>query len=624
MRRGIFLKSFQFILSLIIFNINLSLIFAQQDIDLKYKWDLTHIYESDQKWEQDFNWVESQIPLYKTFKGKLSNSPQDLLAVLKFDESIGIVLGKLELYAQLSGDLDLRNTHYQAYNKKITMLFSKVKEASAFIIPEILQIPQETLNSWLDNVEDLKLYKQFFDNILRNKSHVLSTELEETISLSNPVLEGAHNIFNLLTNADLVFPEVLGENGVEKVKVSDSVYYSAIYSQNREYRERVYKAYYSAFMQYKNTLSATLSTHIQGLIFQSKIRKYKSTLEAALSANNIPVSVYENLITSVHQNLWPLHRWMDLKKNVLNYEDLHPYDTYISLFNTFNKKYSYEEGMELTLAASAPLGQNYVNDMKYAYDNRWVDVYPSEGKKSGAYNSGATYGVHSYVLLNWKNTLQDVFTLAHEMGHNMHSYYTSITQPYIYCGYSIFVAEVASTLAEAFLLDYLIQNAKTKEEKMALIEQELLKITTTFYRQVLFAEFEKIVHSKLENGQALSADILTDIYYKLYKQYWGDALTIDIEEAYTWARIPHFYYNFYVYQYATSYAASQAIMQKIKAQGPELIEKYKRFLASGMSKYPIDLLKDVGVDMTSSEPIVAVAHRMNELLDELDSLLNEK
>nr|HPN38989.1 M3 family oligoendopeptidase [Melioribacteraceae bacterium] len=350
----------------------------------------------------------------------------------------------------------------------------------------------------------------------------------------------------------------------------------------------------------------------------------KNTREASLDPNNVPLTVYDNLVNTVNANIKVLHRWCDLKKKVLKLNDFHAYDTYVTLFPSVKKTYPYPAGKDLVIESLKPLGEEYQKALKMAFNNRWIDVYETENKRSGAYSSDDAYGVHPYVLLNYNDELSDVFTLAHEMGHNMHSYFTVTTQPFPYANYSIFVAEVASTANEAFLLDYLIQNATTKEEKLALIEKELNKITTTFFRQTRFAEFEQFVNEQMEAGVALTPEFLTKSYMDMYQKYWGPSMITDQEEGYTWARIPHFYYNFYVYQYATSYAASQAIFEKIKQEGQPAINKFLTFLKSGSSKYPIEVLKDAGVDMNSPEPIIAVVNRMNQLMDEMEKLLNEK
>ncbi len=595
----------------------------RSEIDPQYTWNLNDIYPSVEAWNADYKWVENNIAKFNDYKGKLGTSADELLSTLKFDEQMLIKLSKLGLYASLGHDLDLGNPEFQTLYNRVNDLSAKVSAASSFITPEILQIPQKTLWAYVDEKPELKVYKHFFDDLLRKKAHTLLPDEEKLMALAGPVESVAYNTFSLLKNVELPYPKVKDENGKE-IQMSDGRYYAALYSTDRAYRERAYKAYYKPYEEFKNTLSSLLLGNVKADIFNAKARNYSSTLEAALTPNNIPVSVYNNLVKTVNRHLDVLHRWAELKKKALKYKELHPYDTYVTLFPGANKTYTYEEAKALVLKALKPLGKDYLSHLETAFNNRWIDVYETKGKRSGAYSSDQGYGVHPYVLLNWNNQLNDVFTLAHEMGHNMHSFYSGTHQPFVYADYSIFVAEVASTANEALLLDYLIEHAKTKEEKLALIEKNLDNITFTFFRQTRFAEYEKLIHSKTEEGAALTPDKLSELYGKMYQKYWGDDMVVDKEETYTWARIPHFYYNFYVYQYATSFAASQALVAKIKANGQPQIDKYLHFLQSGSSDYPIEVLKKAGVDMNSSEPILAVINKMNKLLDEMQKLMNEK
>lgn len=595
---------------------------SRDQIEAKYKWDLTPVYESIDLWEQDFAWVKGKTAGYAAFQGKLGSSARSLLEFLKYDEEIGIKFGRVHLYAFLSKDLDLADTKYQALYDRTMGLATQLSEASAFFRPELLSIPEAKLKDYLSEEKGLAVYEHMLNELLRSKDHTLDKEKEELLAMASQVTRVPYDVFGMFKNADIQFPTVADENGQE-IQVSDGRYYAALYSNDRSYRERVYRAYYKPFNDYKNTLTAMFNGNLKSLNFSAKARKYSSDRAAALDENNIPLSVYDNLVNSAYNNTSPLHRWCEMKKKVLGLPDMHAYDTYVTLFPSVSKDYSYDEGVELVLKALAPLGEDYIKSLKTAFDNRWIDVYETKGKRSGAYSSGTTFGVHPYVLLNWNNQLNDVFTLAHEMGHNMHSYYTGLNQPYPYANYSIFVAEVASTMNEALLLDYLIEHASTKEEKLSLIEKNLNNITTTFYRQTRFAQYEQMVHEKTEKGEPLTADLLSDMYGELYQAYWGPGMIVDEEEKLTWTRIPHFYYNFYVYQYATSFAASQALAEKVKIEGKPAIEKYLKFLQSGSSVYPIDVLQITGVDMTSEETIMAVVKKMNSLLDQMEQLLNE-
>lgn len=631
MKQTLFFKNLMRLVLTLVIGLSAADLYAQQgaselpnrdNIADKYKWNLDDIYKTVDAWEADFKYLEENADKYAQFEGTLGNSADNLLACLKFDDAIGIKLASVSLYASLLKDLDLGNAENSARDSRVEALHAKLSAESSFMRPEILAIPSDKLLGFLSENKELKVYEHYLKELLRTKAHTLSKDQEELLALATPVELASYNTFGVLKNAELDFPTVKDEKGND-IKISDGRYYASLYSTDRGFRERVYRGYYAPYMQYKNTFLSLFNGNLKSIHFNAQARKYDTDREAALDANNIPVSVYDNLVNSVNENLDPLNRWCSLKKKLLGVDNMHAYDTYVTLFPGGKDEYSYDESIDVLLQALKPLGEDYLNSLKKAFNNRWIDVYETKGKRSGAYSSGVSYGVHPYVLLNWNNQLNDVFTFAHEMGHNMHSYYTEQNQPYIYANYSIFVAEVASTMNEAFLLDYLIENAKTKEEKLALIEKELNNITMTFYRQTRFAEFEQVAHQMNENGEAITPEKLCKVYGDMYQKYWGPDMVVDKEETYTWARIPHFYYNFYVYQYATSFAASQALAQKVKEEGQPAIEKYLNFLKSGSSKYPIDVLKDAGVDMTSPEPILAVVKKMNELMDQMEELLAE-
>jgi oligoendopeptidase F len=590
-------------------------------IEDRYKWDLNDVYESDEKWEEDFKWVEENIPLYKTFEGALGLSDENLLKCLEFDNRIGTKIQRLHLYVMLSKDSDLRVTKYLGMDDRIKGLISKASAESSFIHPELIAMPDEKLRALVDKNEKLQVYNHYFDNLLRKKLHTLSKQEEEILALSSEVNSVSYNTYSIFTNSDLKFPAITDEHGHES-EMSHARYYAALTSKNREYRRDAFKAYYQPYKSYINTLTSLFNGNLKSKIFHAKARKYKSAREAALNRNNIPIAVYDNLINNVNQNLTPLHRWAGLKKRILGLDELHPYDVYVTIFaNAEETKYSYDNSVQLVYDALKPLGEEYLKTLQMAFDNRWIDVYETQSKRSGAYSSGTTFGVHPYVLLNWTDLLNDVFTLAHEMGHNMHSYYTGVTQPYPYANYTIFLAEVASTFNESLLLDYLIGKSETKEEKLYLLEKYLNNITSTFYRQTMFAEFEMMIYEMTEKGKALTTDVLRELYKNIYQKYWGPEMIIDEEEEYTWARIPHFYYNFYVYQYATGFAASEILSKKVKEEGQPAIDKYLSFLKSGSSDYSINLLNKAGVDMKSADPIIATTQKMNSLLDEVEDLI---
>ncbi|HMN17552.1 MAG TPA: oligoendopeptidase F [Ignavibacteriaceae bacterium] len=593
---------------------------SRDQINEKFKWNLTDIYPDDNQWENEFKWVKDNLVKYKTFEGRLENS-SDLLACLKFDEEVGIKLERMSLYSMLSKDSDMRDTKYQGMDGRFKSLYAQVLTASSFIKPEILKIDENKITEMLNNVAELRIYKHSFDDLLRFRRHTLDKEKEELLAMADEITQIPYNTYSLFTNADLEFPNVIDEDG-NSVEISHSRYYAALYSKDRTYRENAFKAYLSVYRKNANSLSSLFNGNIKTNIFYARTRKYKSAREAALFKNNIPLSVYDNLIKSLSDNMEPMYRWASLKKKLLKIDELHPYDVYVTVFDPkLEKKYPYEEAVKLVLDSLKIMGNEYLGSLNKAFNNRWIDVYETKAKRSGAYSSGTTFGVHPYVLLNWTDLLNDVFTLAHEMGHNMHSYYTGLTQPYTYANYSIFLAEVASTFNENLLLDHLIKISETTDEKLFLLEKYLNNITTTVYRQVMFAEFEMLTHSKVENGDVLTPDKLCKLYKDIYQKYWGDKMVVDEEESYTWARVPHFYYNFYVFQYATGFAASEALAAKVKLEGEPAVKKYMDFLKAGSSDYPINILKNAGVDMNSPEPILAVTKKMSQIIDEIENLI---
>ncbi len=592
----------------------------RDEIEIQYKWKLEDIYETESEWRNDFDWLAENSKKIKNFEGNVTSGADNLLNCFKLEEEIGIKLGKVYLYSMLSKDLDMNDTDSQARYDKVLMLHAQISEDASFIRPEILSEKKERIFSFLDDKPELKIYEHELENMFRTKKHTLPKEQERLMALASPVSEVPYNTFSLLENADIKFPKVKDENGKE-IEISHGRYSAALFSGDRDYRKRVYKGFYQPIIEHKNTFCSLFNGGIKARIFNAKARNYDSALQAALKPNNIPEKVYTNLVDSVKSNLEPLQRWAGLKKRILNLDEFHPYDAYVTLFPSVQKKYDFEDAKSIVLKALEPMGGKYIDQLIHSFDNRWLDVFETKFKRSGAYSSGTTYGVHPFVLLNWNNNLNDVFTLAHEMGHCMHSHLTIENQPYPYADYTIFLAEVASTTNEALLLNYLIENSDSAEEKKYLIEKFLLNAVTTFYRQTRFAEFEMITHAKSEQGEAHTPDSLCELYGDLYSEYWGSEMTVDEEEKFTWSRVPHFYYNFYVYQYATGFAASETLASNILNEGTPAVERYLNFLKSGSSKYSIDILRDAGVDMTSNEPVLAVVNKFNSLLDQLENLL---
>src|SRR5574338_99049 len=597
---------------------------TRDEIEEKYKWNLKDIYSDDEEWEKDFKYIEQNISGYSKFEGRITESAENLLACLKFDEEIGIKLEKLYLYSMLAKDSDMRNAKYQGMDDRIKTIYSNVLTAGSFIKPEILRADESKLFELIDSLPELKIYKHSFNDLLRFRKHTLQREQEELLAMASEITQVPYNTYSLFTNADIKFPTVTDEHGNE-IEMTHSRFYSALYSKDRDYRRRAFKAYLKPYRDNVNSFSSLFNGNLKANIFYAKARKYDSALEAALFKNNIPASVYNTLVNTVNKNMEPIYRWASLKKKLLKLDELHPYDAYVTLFDQkLEKKYYYEESKKIVLDSLKIMGEDYISSLNKAFENRWIDVYETKAKRSGAYSSGTTFDVHPYVLLNWTDLLNDVFTLAHEMGHNMHSYYTGLTQPFTYANYSIFLAEVASTFNENLLLDHLINISDSKEEKLFLLEKYLNNITTTVYRQVMFAEFESTAHDKMEHGEALTPEILCKLYKKVYQKYWGPEMVIDDEETYTWARVPHFYYNFYVYQYATGFAASEALALKVKSEGEPAVQKYLNFLKAGSSDYPISILEMAGVNMNSPEPIIAVTKKMNQIINEIENLIRSE
>ncbi len=591
------------------------------DIDEKYKWNLEDIYSTDEDWEKDFSWTEENLNNYVKFEGTLGTSAKNILACLKFDEEIGIKLERLYLYTMLAKDSDMSVSKYQGMDDRIKSLYTKVMTSSSFIKPELLKIETSKLLEMINSLPELKIYNHSINDLLRFKAHTLDKDKEVLLAMAGEIAQVPYNAYSIFTNADLQFSKVKDDKGND-VEISHARFYSALYSKDRAYREKAFKSYLTAYKNNVNSISTLFNGNLKSNIFFAKARKYNSAREASLHKNNIPVSVYDNLVEAVNKNFEPMYRWASLKKKLLGVNELHPYDAYVTLFDQkLEKKYSYDEAKQIVLNSLKIMGSDYLDTIKKAFNNRWIDVYETKAKRSGAYSSGTTFGVHPYVLLNWTDLLNDVFTLAHEMGHNMHSYYTGLNQPFAYANYSIFLAEVASTFNENLLLDYLIENSNSKEEKLFLLEKYFNNITTTVYRQVMFAEFESLTHRKVEKGEALTPDILCVLYKELYQKYWGPEMVIDKEETFTWARVPHFYYNFYVYQYATGFAASEALAAKVKSDGKPAVDKYLNFLKAGSSDYPINILENAGVNMNSLEPVLAVAAKMSMLISEIENLI---
>ncbi|UCE20586.1 MAG: oligoendopeptidase F [Gemmatimonadota bacterium] len=594
---------------------------ARDEIDKKYKWRLDDVYATDEFWEKDFLKAKNILDQFKRYEGTLDETAQNLLECLELDNQVGEILGKLYWYAARRNDENMADQTYQAMRDRIASLYSEVGQATAFIDPEITAIPEAKLWDFVERNEKLEVYRHYFEDLVRSKAHILPPEQEEILAMAGEVTRGPYQIFNMFNNADIKFPSIVDEDGNE-VEVTKGRFFSFMRSSDRRVRQDAFDALYTEYNKWSNTLAALLGSQIKRDIFYAKTRKYDSSLESSLDAGNIPVAVYNNLISTINDYLEPMHKFMSLRKRMMKLDELHSYDLYVPLLPKLKKEIPYEEAMNLLEKGLQPLGPQYIRDLKTGFKSGWVDVYENQGKRSGAYSS-YVYGAHPVILMNYDNELDDVFTLAHEMGHALHSYYTGNTQPYIYGDYSIFVAEVASTVNEALLMDYLLKTTVDRDEKLYLLNQYIDNIRGTVYIQVLFAEFEKTVHERVEAGEALTTREFNAIMKDLYQKYYGPDFVMDEMYELNWARIPHFYRTFYVYQYATGLSAGEALAQKILAGDTETLDRYLSFLASGSSDYSINVLKDAGVDMTSPEPVEAVAKLMGRLVDEMDTLLQE-
>ncbi|MCK8817631.1 oligoendopeptidase F [Natroniella sulfidigena] len=592
---------------------------TRDEIAEEFKWDLTAIYESDQKWEEEFNQVASRISEIEAFQGQLTESADKLLAGLELSTELNRSLGKLYTYANRKSDEDTANSEYQALLAKVQGLQNQLSSATSFMVPEILQLPTEKLESFMEQEEGLQLYQQNLDDIMRRKEHFLSPEEERIIALAGEVAQGPENIFGMLNNADLDFPTIEDENG-EPVQVTHGRFIELLKRDDREVRKSAFEAYYNLYQGQENTLAETLSTNIKKDLFYMRARNYSSSLEASLDGDNIPVKVYDNLLQTVEDNLEYLHDYMELRKRTLPIDELHMYDLYTPLVKDVEMKVEYEEAKEIILNAFEPLGADYLEVVEESFEENWIDVYENKGKRSGAYSASA-YDAHPYILLNYTDQIDDLFTLAHELGHALHSYYSNQNQPYIYANYSIFVAEVASTVNEALLMNYLLETTEDEEKRKYILNHYLEQFRGTVYRQTMFADFERLIHQQAEEGQALTSDLLSELYYELNQKYYGEQIVVDDQIAIEWARIPHFYYNFYVYQYATGFSAAVALSQQILEQGEEAVNRYLEFLQGGSSDYPLNLLRQAGVDMESSEPIEKSLAVFSELIEEMEQLI---
>lgn len=594
---------------------------TREEADARYKWAIEDLYKDDEDWKRDYELLKSRIPELTKFRGRLGESAEVLLSMQKLSDELNQLLEKVYVYANQRLHENTDNSTYQNLASQAQGLLVELSESLSFVEPELMELPDGIIETFLDEKEELLVYRQYFENIIRQKKHVLPTEQEQLLAAMGEVAESPKDIFSMFNNADIRFPEITGEDG-HPVQVTHGRYMSLMQSRNRQVRKDAFEAMYGVYGDWRNTLAAMYRANVKQEAFLAKAHKYTSDLEAALDGSHIPVKVYEQLIEAVHESMPLMYRYMKLRKKLLGVEELHMYDLYVPVIEQDHSEIPFEQAKKTVLEGLAPMGEEYLHLLREGFDHGWIDVYENQGKRTGAYSWGA-YGTHPYVLLNYQGTLHDVFTLAHEMGHALHSWYSDEHQPYIYAGYRIFVAEVASTCNEALLIHYLMEQSKKagdQKKTMYLINYFLEQFRTTLFRQTMFAEFEKITHGLQEQGETLTADRLCEIYYDLNKLYFGEEICVDQEIAMEWARIPHFYTPFYVYQYATGFSAAIALSKQILEQGAPAVEQYKKFLKGGSSMYPLELLKMAGVDMEQKAPVQDALAVFAQYLDEMERL----
>lgn len=587
-------------------------------IENKFKWTIDEMYPNEESIEKDIQKVKELIEEVKRYKGILADSEENIFKALNISEEASRILQNLYVYTHMKSHEDTRINKNQSNATKIDMLSTELSMATSYMVPEIIAMDNEKLENYL-KTERLSHYKKYVDDILRLKPHTLNEREEELLAAVADLSGVPENVYDMLSFADLQFPEIEDENG-EKVRVTHSNFSLFLKSKDARVRKDAFEAMYGIYGQYKNTFASTLYGGIKSEIFYAKTRKYESALQGSLFQDNVSVNVYNNLIDAVHENLDTLNDYIDLKKKFLGLDKINMYDLYVPLTESFDMEIPYEKAQKIILEALKPLGEEYLENVKKAFAEGWIDVYGNEGKQGGAYSWGS-YDSKSYILMSYKDDLNSLFTLIHEMGHSMHSFYSKNNQPYLYSGYKIFVAEVASTLNELLLINYLLKNAESKEERVYLLNYYLEQFRTTVYRQTMFAEFEKICHGKVEEGEPLTAEDFNNIYYDLNKKYYGESCEVNEEIALEWARIPHFYSNFYVYKYATGFSAASALSKQILEEGESAVSRYKEFLKSGGSEFPLDQLRKAGIDMEKKESVDEALHVFKDLVKQLEKEL---
>lgn len=599
---------------------------TREDIPEKYKWNLTDLFQTDEVWRTAYNELTVRLDEVEKYKGTLTQSAANLLQALEYSSSISKEAMKLYSYVGMNSDLDTRNMKYTGMKQELQQLFSKFGAKSAFIDPEILTADWETIDGFIKQEPKLEEYRMGLEDLFRTKKHTLSESEEKIMALSGTISGAPGSIFSTFANAEMPNPEVTLSNG-EKIVVTTSEYSKIRASANRADREIVFKAYWDNIAKFRASYGEMLNGKVNADLFRFRARNYNSSLEASLYPNNIPVEVYHSLITNVNKSLPSFHRYLQIKKRMLGVDTLKYLDLYAPAVKDVELKYSFDDASKIVLEALEPLGDEYISTVKKALNERWIDVYPTTGKRSGGYSNGAFYDGHPYILLNYNDLYMDLSTLAHELGHTMHSYFSNKTQPYPLSRYQTFVAEVASTFNEVLLFNYIIETEKDDDVKLSILMNWLDNFKGTLFRQAQFAEFELKIHEEAEQGKPLTGDTFSKIYKDITDKYYGNDKGVCQVDDYInmeWAVIPHFYRNFYVYQYSTSFTASISLAEKVLSGDQTVLQNYMKFLSSGGSDYPIELLKNAGVDMTSADPFEKTTASMNRVMDEIEKILDKK
>jgi len=598
---------------------------VREEVEDRYKWDLTHLYASDDEWRKAFEKISKESEKIATFKGTLTKSSKSLLEAMEFMSNITKEMSRLYSYASMNSDQDTRVSKYTAMKQELGQLSTRMSGASAFLAPELLAADPALLRKFIQEEKGLAVYENGIEDILRKRNHRGSEDVERVIAQASLISNNASSIFSIFYNADFPFPEV--ELNGKKVKLNSANFSLYRASGDREIRKKVFDAFFAKLYEFQRTFGTQLYGNLQKDVFYTRVRNYENTLASALDAGNISPDVYHNLVRNVNENLETFHRYLLLRKRMMGLEQLHYYDLYAPLVGEVELSYDVPEAEKQILASLKPLGQDYVSVVERAFNERWIDMYPNEGKRSGAYSNGSAYDVHPYILMNYNGKYDDVSTLTHELGHTMHSYLTNQKQHFSNANYSIFVAEVASTVNEGLLNDYMLGQIEDDNIRLAILGNYLEGAKGTLFRQTQFAEFELLMHQLAEQGQPLTGERFNELYLDLTRKYYGHdkgVCIVDENIQSEWSYIPHFYYNYYVYQYATSFTASQAIVEKILNDDTAALDKYLNFLASGSTKYPVELLVDAGVDMNTSEPFDLTVRKINEVITEMERILDKQ